>query len=188
MNNENEAPEESFQYWEEDGWRPLNKSGTQRSPNQIRAELQKYIDNSSQTQTAITEGMGINNNSFRKFMNPKTYKNQWSATANGTYWAAAKLLEQERNRPKTKASKVNGKRKGDADNDNTNDNNASNKKSKTEIKLEMMTLMYQVVAVEGVNEHVVYDSCIQIVKKVRYSHNILISFNSILPRLTHSPS
>ncbi len=26
-------------------------------------------------------------------MNPKTYKNQWSAVDNGTYWAAAKLLE-----------------------------------------------------------------------------------------------
>lgn len=171
MNNENEAPaEEPFQYWEEDGWRPCNKSGTQRSPNQIRAELQKYIDNSSQTQTAITESMGINNNSFRKFMNPKTYKNQWSATSNGTYWAASKLLEQERNRLKVK---VNGKRKGDADNDNT----ASNKKSKTEIKLEMMTLMNQVAAVQGVNEHVVLDTCIQLVKKVGDSHNILISFH-----------
>jgi hypothetical protein len=24
--------------------------------------------------------MGVNNNSFRRFMDPKNYKNQWSAT------------------------------------------------------------------------------------------------------------
>jgi hypothetical protein len=161
MNNENEAPERYEYYWEEDGWRPCNKSGTQRSPNQIRAELQKYIDNSSQTQTAIVDGMGINNNSFRKFMNPKTYKNQWSATSNGTYWAAAKLLEGERNKPKTKAT---GKRNVDKADDN---NNASNKKSKKETKVEMLMLMNQVAAVPGVNEQVVYDSCVQVVKKVR---------------------
>jgi hypothetical protein len=159
-NDENEAPERC-EYWQEDGWRPCNKSGTQRSPNQIRAELQKYIDNSSQTQTAIIDRMGINNNSFRKFMNPKTYKDQWSATGNGTYWAAAKLLEEQRSRPKTKAT---GKRKVDDD----DSNGASNKKSKKEIKDEMVMLMNQVGAVQGVNEHVVYDSCVQVVKKVRY--------------------
>ena len=165
MDNENEAPvEQPYEYWQEDGWRPLNKSGTQRSPNQIRAELQKYIDNSSQTQTAITNHMGINNNSFRKFMNPKTYKDQWSATQNGTYWAAAKLLEQERSKPKPKKATT-GKRKGDDDNHAA----SSNKKSKAEIKLEMLTLMNQIGAVQGVNEHVVYDSCVQVVKKVRSS-------------------
>lgn len=30
--------------WERDGWRPLEKSGKQKTPNKIRGELQRYID------------------------------------------------------------------------------------------------------------------------------------------------
>lgn len=95
--------------WEHDGWRPLEKSGKQKTPNNIRGELQRYIDacragkihfllsviscvlcdlytlilhlqDGSMTQTAIIEKMEVNPYSFRKFMNPKTYKDQWSAT------------------------------------------------------------------------------------------------------------
>ena len=84
--------------WNEFGWVPLMKSGKQKSPNMIRNQLQKYIDeckaNGTHTQTAIVQSMGVNNNSFRRFMNPKTYKNQWSATSNSTYGAAARLLEE----------------------------------------------------------------------------------------------
>jgi len=36
--------------------------------------------------------MGVNSNTFRRFMDPKTYKDQWSAMQNGTYWAGARLL------------------------------------------------------------------------------------------------
>ena len=51
---------------------PLTKSGKQKSPNQIRNELQRYIDeckaNGTSNQTRIIEKMGVNSNSFRKFM------------------------------------------------------------------------------------------------------------------------
>ena len=51
---------------------PLTKSGKQKSPNQIRNELQRYIDecraNGTSNQTRIIEQMGVNSNSFRKFM------------------------------------------------------------------------------------------------------------------------
>jgi len=105
--------------WEREDFVPLMPSGKQRSPNMIRAELQKYIDSSTETQTAIVQRMGVNNNSFRRFMNPKTYKNQWSATDNGTYWAAARLLEQHRYEKK-QAAKAARKQK------------AGNKRSSTE--------------------------------------------------------
>ena len=36
--------------------------------------------------------MGVNSNTFRRFMDPKTYKDQWSAVQNGTFWAGARLL------------------------------------------------------------------------------------------------
>jgi hypothetical protein len=92
--------EEEEHYWDREGWIPLSKNGTQRTPNQIRGELQRYIDKCGSTQSAVLERMGVNSNSFRRFMDPKSYKNMWSACDNGTYWAAAKLLEEERNKPK----------------------------------------------------------------------------------------
>lgn len=78
------ADEYICQPWDEGDWVPTTKSGKQKSPNVIRSEFQKYIDSVNETQTAIIGKLGINNNSFRKFMNPKTYKDQWSATQNGT--------------------------------------------------------------------------------------------------------
>jgi hypothetical protein len=55
--------------WERDGWVPRMKSGKQKTPNVIRGELQRYIDqckaDGSATQTRIIETMGINNNTFR---------------------------------------------------------------------------------------------------------------------------
>lgn len=87
--------------WEEDDFVPRTASGKQKSPNMIRSELQRYIDASSETKTAIAERMGVSYNSFSKFMNPKAYKDQWSAVQNGTYWAAARLLEQAKQEAKT---------------------------------------------------------------------------------------
>ena len=72
----------------------------------IRGELQRYLDNHpGLTKTALMRQLRVNSNSFGKFMNPKTYKDTWSATQNGTYWAAARFLEAERNKPKESSSK-----------------------------------------------------------------------------------
>ena len=80
--------------WEKEGWVPRMPNGQPKSASVIREELQRYIDSSYKSQTYIINNeLLVNNNSFRKFMNPKSYKNQWSATQNGTYWAAARLLE-----------------------------------------------------------------------------------------------
>eukprot|EP00555_Chaetoceros_dichaeta_P008245 CAMPEP_0198274036 /NCGR_PEP_ID=MMETSP1447-20131203/58901_1 /TAXON_ID=420782 /ORGANISM="Chaetoceros dichaeta, Strain CCMP1751" /LENGTH=263 /DNA_ID=CAMNT_0043967985 /DNA_START=11 /DNA_END=799 /DNA_ORIENTATION=- len=157
------------QPWEEDNWVPTTKSGKQKSPNVIRGEFQKHIDSVNETQTAIIGKLGINNNSFRKFMNPKTYKDQWSATQNGTYWAAARLLEQVKysKEQETKAAK---KRKRTTNNtENTDENAGTHKKSKSQLKLEAEILMGNITAVRlGDNDMIpVYDSCADLVKKCK---------------------
>lgn len=79
--NENAAPAnvppgvfEAKGPWEEDGWVPTAKSGKQKSPNLIRGQLQKYIDqckmDGTRKQMNIIEEMGVNSNTFRRFMNP----------------------------------------------------------------------------------------------------------------------
>ena len=93
----NHGGSECTEPWEVDGWIPRTPSGQQKSPDMIRNELRQYIAEckrtNTSTQTAIIQIMGVNNNSFRKFMNPDTYKDPWSAVQNSTYWAGAKLLE-----------------------------------------------------------------------------------------------
>lgn len=71
--------------WDREDFIPrVVSSGKQKSPNQIRCELQRYMDALNETQTAIIGYLGVNSNSYRKFMNPKTYKDQLSAAQNGT--------------------------------------------------------------------------------------------------------
>lgn len=143
--------------WEREDFIPRTASGKQKSPNQIRGELQRYIDNASETQTAIIGQLGVNSNSFRKFMNPKTYKDQWSAVQNGTYWAAARFLAQKKHESKTSGKK----RKADAGDGSVAKKSAST--SRTEAEL----LMYRINAVELPENAPVYDSCPELVKKVR---------------------
>jgi hypothetical protein len=174
-----EKEQASLMVWERDGWVPCTKSGKQKSPNVIRNELQRYIDQckatGTSTQTEIVSRMGVNNNSFRRFMNPKTYKNQWSATENGTYWAAARLLEQSKY-DKEQSKKAGKKRK--ATDEATTTNGATEvgmkqpqqpaKKTKAEAKTEILNLVERITAIEGVShEDGVYDSCPQVVTKIK---------------------
>ena len=148
-------------YWEDSDWIPVLKSGKQRSPNMIRNELQRYLDKTAGlTQTALCRELGVNGNSFSKFMNPKTYKDPWSACQNGTYWAAARFLEAQRNKPKATSS---GKRKAAP-----GDSAGPAKKSKAQAKSEAVDLMNRIVAVQGpVSDRVVYDSCPELIKKCK---------------------
>lgn len=143
--------------WEEDDFIPRTASGKQKSPNQLRGELQRYIDSSNETQTAIIEELGVNSNSFRKFMNPKTYKNQWSACQNGTYWAAARFLARKKHEAKTSGKK----RKASSDG-----GGPAKKKSDTLSKAEAELLMMRINQVELPAGAPVYDSCPELVKKV----------------------
>lgn len=159
--------------WEEDGWLPMTKSGKQKSPNQIRNELQKYIDqckaDGSSTQTKIIERMGVNSNTFRRFMNPKTYKNQWSATSNGTYLAAAQLLAEVKHdadvakktgKRKSAAASVNGSKKAKTGGE------AGSFPSKSD-KSDAQALIDKIIAQDLPEDAPIYDSCPQVVAKIK---------------------
>eukprot|EP00985_Skeletonema_marinoi_P032278 scaffold39087_cov174-Skeletonema_marinoi.AAC.5 len=174
----------NYSPWEEDGWVPLTKSGKQKSPNQIRNELQRYIDqckaNGTSNQTRIIEQMGVNPNSFRKFMDPSTYVNQWNATTNGTYWEASKLLAKVAyEKELAKATGSGSKRKSTRDDYDSDDydvqavtkryksNSGEIKKTHAEVQLEALTLLRTITSVEGVPDGIVYDSCPELVKKIK---------------------
>ena len=55
--------------WDDDNWVPRNKSGRQMSPNQIRGELQRYIDANSLTKSKLMKEIGVTAPAFYKFMN-----------------------------------------------------------------------------------------------------------------------
>jgi hypothetical protein len=115
--------------------------------------------------------MGVNNNSFRKFMDPGTYKNTWSAANNGTYWAGARLVAQVAHE-KELAKKSKGKRKsGETDGGGKKakvaGEAAPRKKTPTEVKLEALQLIQRINAVDGVTEGIVYDTCPQLVAKMK---------------------
>ena len=70
---------------------PGKEGCKQKSPNQIRSEIRNFMAENGMNQTRFLEKIGVNANSFNKFMNG-VYKDQWSACQNGTYWAAAKFM------------------------------------------------------------------------------------------------
>mmetsp|Transcript_31399 Transcript_31399/g.54610 ORF Transcript_31399/g.54610 Transcript_31399/m.54610 type:complete len:171 (+) Transcript_31399:419-931(+) len=129
----------------------------------------------SSNQTSIIERLGVNSNSFRKFMDPKTYKDQWSATQNGTSWAAGKLLGQVAYEKELVKKSGSGKRKSAAAGTDSSKKKAKTtgedapprKKTIAEVKLEALELIQRINAVQGVMEGVVYDSCPQVVKKIK---------------------
>ena len=103
-------------------------------------------------------------------MNPKYYKDQWSAVQNGTYWAAARLLEQHKHEQKL-AKKASGNKKRKSDENGTA---ATASKKPKVARSEMEAYMAKVNATElpqgedgygGLGK--VYDSCPQVVKKVK---------------------
>ena len=158
--------------WEQEGWVPRTSTGKVKSPNAIRNALQKYINESDKTQTYIINNeLHVNNNTFRKFMNPRTYKNQWSATQNGTYWAAAKLLEkrayeQKQAKKQAKATAAAKKRKttaSDASNSPTKKAKPTPKTTTKDMEAYMQKVQATALPVDGT---AVYDSCPQVIQKI----------------------
>ena len=79
-------------------WEPKDDAtGQLVHPDVIRREIIEYMETTSSTKTRVLSQMRVNSNSFRKFMNVDRYKEEWRATENGTYWAAARLLEAYKN-------------------------------------------------------------------------------------------
>jgi len=185
--NATPAADDEPKPWEEENFVPM-RGGKQKSPNMIRNELQKHIDQSkadgTMTQTRIIEQMGVNNNTFRRFMNPKTYKDQWSAVQNGTYWAAARLLA-EAKYENDKAKKSGAKRKTASDDNSakktkvanslsndiaassSNDGGSTAVASSKTTRAEATELIHRINAVEGVPDNIVHDTCPQLVTKIK---------------------
>jgi hypothetical protein len=140
-------------------------------------------------------------------MNPGTYKNMWSATENGTYWAGAKLLaelEHEKEQAKfnakidaindkyeAKRAKINAKYEAktatvsttkrdviDLTDDSMNTSNkkantngkastAPRKKTSRELKKDAEELIQRIKDTYIGDYYVVYDSCPEIVTKIK---------------------
>jgi hypothetical protein len=145
----------------------------------------------------IIERMGVSRNSFEKFMDPEIYKkDQWTATRNGTYWAAAKLLAQVARekeiakilsdyekklttiflRHEKKVANIMGKRKtpdGAAEMattkkkaEVTGEESPPRKKTSAELKRDADDLIWRVCAVD-VRIYAVYDTCPQVVAGIK---------------------
>jgi hypothetical protein len=74
-------------YWMQKDWIPTiqvrNQKGKivaeQKPPNEIRQELIRYLKLQKKTKTALLLDLGVNSNSFRKFMDASNYKDPWRA-------------------------------------------------------------------------------------------------------------
>jgi hypothetical protein len=71
---------------------PKSTGGKQHSPNMIRGQIRKFLIENPMTQSAFLSLIGVNSNSYGKFMDAKYYKNEWSAVDNGTYNSAAQYI------------------------------------------------------------------------------------------------
>ena len=94
------------------------------------------------------------------FMNPKTYKNQWSATSNGTYLAAAQLLAEVKHdadvakktgKRKPAAASVNGSKKAKTGGEAGSFPSKSNKSDAQAL----------------IEDAPIYDTCPQVVAKIK---------------------
>ena len=87
------SDDEDVMPWEDgSSWVPMTRTGKQKTPNQIRSELQRYLNDSGRTTKSVMEEMGASSRSYYTFMTKENYKNMWSACKNDTYWKAAKFL------------------------------------------------------------------------------------------------
>lgn len=64
------------------------------SPNQLKAKIRKLLSSTDIKIGEFQRILGVNANSYLKFMNGK-YKDQWNATLNGTYYSAAYFFFRE---------------------------------------------------------------------------------------------
>lgn len=78
---EKDPDDRNAPYYMHKDWMPTNvATGKQKSPKQLRTELQRYLETTSRTKTSILLDMGVNSNSFRKFMDVDNYKDPWRAS------------------------------------------------------------------------------------------------------------
>ena len=172
MTDDDVSDEEEEMPWEDPDWIPTTSKGRQKTPNEIRGALKKYIATSGRTQKSLLEEIKVGHCTFHKFMT-RPYKNQWTAVKNQSYLAAARFLEKIKHTSK----KQNSKKKANSTNKrktavNTANSSVSNKKARTtpsESRVEGDTWLEGVMAAStsvpvGAP---VFDTCPQIVQKLK---------------------
>ena len=65
------------------------------TPGRLRGQIRKLLESTDIKITELQRMLGVNANSYGKFMNGK-YKDPWAATQNGTYHAAAYFFFREK--------------------------------------------------------------------------------------------
>lgn len=73
----------------------FQEEGTRVTPGRLRGQINKLLQDTDIKITEFQKIIGVNANSYGKFMHGK-YKDPWSATQNGTYWAAAYFFYREK--------------------------------------------------------------------------------------------
>ena len=63
-------------------------AGVSVAPKTLRGKIRNFLETYNVTATSFQKVISVNSNSYGKFMTGH-YKNQWSATSNGTYMSAA---------------------------------------------------------------------------------------------------
>lgn len=171
--DDNSDEEEPMKPWDDPDWVPTTSTGRQKTPNEIRGALKKYIATSGRTQKSLLEEIKVGHCTYHKFMT-RSYKNQWSAAKNQTYWAAARFLEKIKHASKKQSSKkkVNSKKRKTALAHSNNSNSVSNKKAKTtpsESRAEGDAWLEGIMAapVSVPTGAPVFDTCPQIVQKLK---------------------
>lgn len=109
---------------------------------------------------------------YTSYPQPSSYKDQWRATKNQTYWAAARFLakvkyEKEQEKKASKGKKRKAVADGEENAGNTMPKISKKTKKQDKADADAVALMAKINATQGANTSVVYDSCTEIVTKIK---------------------
>lgn len=85
-------------YWLDPDWVPTDRAGNQIQPDKIRQQLVRYLKQTqkdgSMTKTAFLKKLGVNANSFNKFVSPNQYVGNYNERSklNSTYMNGARFV------------------------------------------------------------------------------------------------
>lgn len=88
------ANQKTDEYWLDPGWTPTDRMGRPVKPLEVRKGLLKYLKETDVTKTAFLEQLGVNANSFNKFVTPSAYKGEYNTRAlmNSCYLKGARFV------------------------------------------------------------------------------------------------
>jgi len=81
-------------YWLDPTWIPTDRAGRQIQPTQIRQQLVRFLQQTDMTKTAFLKKLGVNANSFNKFVSPNQYVGNYNERSklNATYMNGARFV------------------------------------------------------------------------------------------------